>query len=52
LSIEPYKDCCSLIAKNPITKAKKEKLDYFLDKVDLDELYKVSFEKMESKNYE
>lgn len=47
LSIEDYKDCCSLISKNQITKAKEDKFEKNLEKIDFENTCKKSFEKLE-----
>jgi thiamine biosynthesis protein ThiI len=36
LSLKPYKDCCSIIAKHPETKAKIEVVDELEAKMDVD----------------
>lgn len=38
LSIEKYKDCCSLVSKNPATRSKREKLESLLDNIYLEKL--------------
>ncbi len=40
ITIEEYKDCCSLLAKNPTTSMKLEKMQELLKKVDVDTLVK------------
>ncbi len=46
-SIKDYKDCCSLVAKNPITKAKIDKFEEILKIIDVEKLIDESIEKME-----
>jgi len=38
LSIEKYKDCCSILSKNPTTKTKVEKFEKSLEEIDMDKL--------------
>lgn len=38
ISVQSYRDCCSLFVKNPITQGKKEKFDLCFDKIDLNEI--------------
>ncbi|MCA9460397.1 MAG: tRNA 4-thiouridine(8) synthase ThiI, partial [Nanoarchaeota archaeon] len=47
LSIENYKDCCSLISKNQTTKAKKDKFEKNLEKINFQNLCEKSFESLE-----
>jgi len=52
LSIEDYKDCCSLVSKNPATRSNREKLKSLLDTIDIerlinDELLKITIFKIE-----
>jgi len=47
-SIKKYKDCCSLIAKNPITMGKKKVFKEILENNNLDLLIEKSIEKSES----
>ncbi len=47
-SIKEYKDCCSLVAKNPITKAKLDKFKEVLEIINLEELINNSKIKIES----
>ena len=49
LAIEEYKDCCSLLSKNPVTKAKEDKFRKYLERVDLEELYKEVEKEMEER---
>ena len=49
LAIEDYKDCCSLLAKNPATKARLDKFEKYLSKIDLDELYKETQNALENR---
>jgi len=42
LSIKDYKDCCSLVSKNPATKTKREKLKEILGNIDLEKLLEQS----------
>lgn len=46
-SIKDYKDCCSLVAKNPTTKAKEEKFEKVLEIINVDELVEKSIEEMQ-----
>ena len=39
LAIQEYKDCCSLLSKNPITKGREDKFRKYLEKVDLEKLF-------------
>ena len=50
ISIENYEDCCSLVAKNPVTKAKKEKFKEILESINLDEIIKSSMEKISNES--
>lgn len=43
-AIEEYKDCCSLVSKNPYTKTKIKKLEHAKSKVDMDKLIEKSIE--------
>ncbi|MGC8832384.1 MAG: tRNA uracil 4-sulfurtransferase ThiI, partial [Thermoproteota archaeon] len=36
LSIKPYKDCCSIIARHPETRARVEKVEELEKKIDMD----------------
>jgi thiamine biosynthesis protein ThiI len=47
LSIKEYKDCCSLVSKNPITKGKIEKFKKELSKLNFEKLIKTSFNNLE-----
>ena len=47
LSIQDYKDCCSLVAKNPMTQAKSVKFLESVEKVDIENLVEKSLEKLE-----
>lgn len=46
LSIQKYKDCCSLVAQNPETKAKLEKTKYIEEKINIDEIVLKTMEKI------
>lgn len=48
LSIEEYKDCCSLAAKNPQTKAKVEVLNNLLEEMNFDEIIEKCLTKVTS----
>ncbi len=48
LSIKEYKDCCSLLAKNPVTKAKVEKFNKVKSNIDFDEIYLEAKKKMDN----
>lgn len=48
LSIEEYKDCCSLASKNPMTQTKIDKFQEILDTYDLNNLIEKSIEEMNS----
>ncbi len=52
ISIEEYKDCCSLLADNPSTKTQPEKLQKMLDAMEFDKIIEQSFNKLESYNIE
>lgn len=47
LSIEKYKDCCSLVSKHPATKTKREKFKEVLESINIDGLVEKSIEEME-----
>jgi len=47
LSIEEYKDCCSMSSKNPLTQTKLEKFIEVLENSEIKELIENSFEQME-----
>jgi len=47
LSIKEYKDCCSLFAKNPSTKANPKKFAKILEWIELDKIIDKSIEQME-----
>lgn len=48
VSIQPYKDCCSLVAaKHPITKANLERVEELEKEMGMEEIVKKSVEKME-----
>jgi thiamine biosynthesis protein ThiI len=47
LSIEEYKDCCSLVAKHPATKTNRSKLKEALENIDMKKLLKESMSEME-----
>ncbi len=49
LSLQKYKDCCSLVAKNPLTTASMEKVKEFEKKIDLDLIVNESLSKMSVK---
>jgi thiamine biosynthesis protein ThiI len=42
ISIKPYKDCCSMIARHPATKAKSETIKKFEEKIDMEKLIEES----------
>jgi len=42
VSIKPYKDCCSIIARHPATKAKIETIKKLEEKIDLEKLIETS----------
>jgi len=46
LAIQEYKDCCSLVSKNPYTKTKISKLEYAKNKVDINKLIDESIKNM------
>lgn len=47
LSIQPYKDCCSLVAiSNPLTKAKKDEVDRIAGEIGMDKIVEMSFRSM------
>jgi len=46
ISIEAYKDCCSILTKNPTTKTKIDKFKEVLEKVNVDELVEKSIKEM------
>ena len=46
ISIEEYKDCCSILSKNPTTKTKLEKFKESLKLVDMDSLIEKSLEEL------
>lgn len=45
LSIEPYKDVCSINSRNPATKAKRSVIDTIYDQAELDRVSKETFNK-------
>lgn len=47
LSIKEYKDCCSLFAKNPATKANPKKFHKILEWIELDKIIDKSISEME-----
>lgn len=47
LSIESYKDCCSIVSKHPITKPNLEKVKLFEKEIDMDKIIKVSLNQLE-----
>lgn len=47
-SIEEYKDCCSILAKNPKTKTNSEYFKKILEKSEMDELVDKSFKNIEA----
>ena len=47
LSIKEYKDCCSLFAKNPATKANPKKFQKILERINIDEIVDKSILGME-----
>lgn len=52
LSIEEYKDCCSLVSKHPATKTKREKFKEVLKDVDIEKLVEKSIDELEVFNIE
>ena len=50
-SIEDYKDCCSLVSKNPATSARKEKVLEIEKVMGLDEIVEKSLNELEVKSY-
>ncbi len=48
-SVKKYKDCCSIISKNPSTKTRLEKFEKELEKIDMDKIVERSFEKIVDK---
>ncbi len=51
ISIEDYKDCCSITSRNPATSVKREKLEEIEKKVDMDAIVEKSIEKINVKTY-
>lgn len=47
LSIKDYKDCCSIISKNPATKTKKHILEELSEKVNLENLIEKNFKEVQ-----
>lgn len=47
LSIEKYKDCCSILSRNPSTKTKPEAFENVLKKVDVDIVVEKSMKELE-----
>ena len=47
LSVQKYKDCCSIISKNPATAVKMEKFKHEISKIDLDDLIRRTLSQME-----
>jgi|SaaInlV_150m_DNA_3_1039698.scaffolds.fasta_scaffold07187_3 tRNA uracil 4-sulfurtransferase len=47
ISVEKYKDCCSIIAKNPATKTKTEIFAKIIDETKIDELVEKSLKEVE-----
>lgn len=47
LSIKEYKDCCSLFAKNPATKANPKKFQKILERIEFDKIIDKSISEME-----
>lgn len=48
-SIQNYKDCCSIISRNPSTRTKQRKFKRELDKINLDSLVEKSLEELSEK---
>lgn len=46
IAIEEYKDCCSLVSKNPTTKAKYEKFKTELNKIDMNKIISNTIKKI------
>jgi len=51
LSIKPYRDCCSIVAKKPATKSKVEDVEEMEKNIDMDQLIKMSLDMMEVVEY-
>ncbi len=48
ICLEKYKDCCSMVAvKHPATKAKKEKLEKYVEEIQLNKIIEKTIEKLE-----
>ncbi len=47
LSIEPYRDCCSIVAKNPMTQTKLEKFKEVVEQADMKGLLELTKDKIE-----
>jgi len=47
LSIEKYKDCCSILSKKPSTKTKIEKFEKILKSIDINEIVEKSVKELE-----
>jgi len=45
-SIEPYKDCCSIVSKKPVTKAKAENIKRIQGEIDLEFIIEESIKKI------
>lgn len=48
LSIKEYKDCCSILAKNPKTKTNLKKFKLLLESLDIENLIEKSFKEIET----
>jgi len=48
LSIANYKDCCSIMAKSPYTKASLDKTRREIEKIDMDNIIEDNYKKLES----
>ncbi len=46
ISIEEYKDCCSIVSKNPATKSTREKITELEKKIEMDKLIEESFKEL------
>ena len=51
LSLKPYRDCCSIVAKKPATKSKVEDVEEMEKKIDINQLIKMSLDMMEVVEY-
>lgn len=51
LSIQPYKDCCSIVSKHPATNAKSEVIERLSKEIDLDGIVDESMKQMKVKEF-